>query len=190
MHNPKTKTDAEIVKLAIQNDQYFGILIERYEKKMFAYISRLAVLNKETIEDLLQEVFIKVYQNLNDFDEQFSLSSWIYRITHNVVISHLRNVKRTPIVKSMNDEDFNKNFIDLLPSDVDIPKEIARKEVGKRVHRSLLELPEKYREVLVLYYLEDKSYKEISDILERSIGSVSVLINRAKLKFKAILCQN
>jgi RNA polymerase sigma-70 factor (ECF subfamily) len=71
-----------------------------------------------------------------------------------------------------------------LPANVDLPKELDRKNLSKELQKALMKIPDKYREVLVLFYIEGKSYKEISDILKRSINSVSVLINRAKLKLK------
>ncbi|MCK9186406.1 sigma-70 family RNA polymerase sigma factor [Candidatus Gracilibacteria bacterium] len=184
MQDLKNKTDAEIVKLSLDNDACFEELVERYEAKLMRYILRIASLGKETAEDLLQEVFVKVYQNLNDFDSQFLFSSWIYKITHNVVISYIRKSYNGPKFISIDDDEFYKNFIDLMPGNSDLPKELDSKNISKKVRAVLLELPEGYREVLVLYYLEEKSYKEISDILERPINSVSVMINRAKKQLK------
>jgi len=184
MVNTIERTDGEIVKTALEDDSFFEILVQRYEKKLFRYIFRISGLCKETIEDLLQEIFIKVYQNLNDYDDEFSFSSWIYRIAHNVTVSHLRNGKHNVKLLSIEDEDFSKNLIDLLPDDTDLSKDFDRVELSKKVQKAMRELPEKYREILVLFYLEGKSYREISDILKRSINSVSVTINRAKSKLK------
>ncbi|MFA6992363.1 MAG: RNA polymerase sigma factor [Candidatus Gracilibacteria bacterium] len=184
MRDISIKTDAEVVKFVLRDNRFFEDLVQRYEKKLFRYVFRISGLCKETIEDLLQEIFIKVYQNLNDYDDQFSFSSWIYRIAHNTAVSHLRDGKRNMKVLSMEDEDFSKNFIDFLSSDTDLSRDIDKRTLSRIVHGALMKLPDKYREVLVLFYLEDKSYKEISDILKRSMSSVSVLMNRAKLKLK------
>lgn len=184
MKDINIKPDAQIVKLTLDDDVFFEILANRYEKKLFRYIYRISGLCKETIEDLLQDIFVKVYQNLNDYDHQFAFSSWIYRIAHNVTVSHLRSGKKNVKLLSIENEDFAKNFVEFLPADVDLPKDFDRKDISKKVHEALMKLPDKYRDVLVLFYLEDKSYKEISDILMRSINSISVLINRAKLKLK------
>jgi RNA polymerase sigma-70 factor (ECF subfamily) len=184
MLNLKQKTDAEIVRLSLSDDIYFEELVDRYEGKLGRYVSRIASIGKETTEDLLQEVFIKIYQNLNDFDSQYSFSSWIYKITHNVVISYIRKMNQVPKFVSIDDEDLGKNFIDLLPGNSDLPKELDSKDSSKKIRSALMELPEKYREVLTLYYLEDKSYKEISDILDRPINSVSVMISRAKERMR------
>jgi RNA polymerase sigma-70 factor (ECF subfamily) len=163
------------------------VLVDRYDKKLSRYIFRISGFDKQTIEDLLQEIFTKVYQNLNDFDDDFSFSSWIYRISHNVTINHVRDLKRRPKLVNIFDEDSDKDLMELLPSDVDMPKQLDREAARENVRQALFELPDKYREVLVLSYLEDKSYREISDILKRSVNSVSVLINRAKTKLKSKL---
>ncbi|MFA5947530.1 MAG: RNA polymerase sigma factor [Candidatus Gracilibacteria bacterium] len=183
MEDFKLKTDKELVELTLKDDKYFEYIIEKYEKKLSRYILRIYFLNKETVEDLLQEVFIKLYQNLNDFDDQFSFSSWIYRITHNVLVSYLRKSDTKKLLVSIDDDSTGK-LIEFLHADIDLQKEIDKKDLELKVRNGLGEIPEKYREVLVLHYFEEKSYKEIGDILKCSVNSVSVLINRAKAKLK------
>jgi RNA polymerase sigma-70 factor, ECF subfamily len=181
-----TKTDSEIVKKCLKDSSHFEELIKRYEKKLMRYILRISDVGSETAMDILQEVFIKVYENLNDFDDQFLFSSWIYRITHNCVMSHFKKTKNRPFVMSINDDTVD-DLINLIPGELNIPEEMDKKQLCRSVRVAVMELPGKYREVLVLHYLEDKSYKEISDILKKSINSVSVLINRAKQKLKVKL---
>ena len=187
MIDVRLKTDQELVALSLKDDKYFEFIIERYEQKLSRYILRIYSLCKESVEDVLQEVFIKLYQNLNDFDDQYSFSSWIYRITHNVLISHLRKMDQKHVLISIDNDDSAKKLVDSLPADIDLEKEFVRKDTVVNLAKALGKIPDKYREVLVLYYFEEKSYKEISDILRRSLGSVSVLINRAKAKLKSEL---
>lgn len=183
MEDLKLKTDKELVELTLKNDKYFVYIIERYEKKLSRYIFRIYSLRSEEVEDLLQEVFIKLYQNLNDFDDQFSFSSWIYRITHNALVSYLRKAEHKYELFSL-DDDSTRKLLDVLHGDTDLKNELSIKDSSEKVREVLKEIPDKYREVLVLYFFEDKSYKEISDILKCSVNSVSVLINRAKSKLK------
>lgn len=98
-------------------------------------------------------------------------------------MSHLRkaDLKNAPI--SIDDESTGK-LIDVLPDRTDLQKEFQRQELAEMIKNALGEIPDKYREVIVLYYFEEKSYKEISDILRCSVNSVSVLLNRAKMKLK------
>lgn len=187
MIDVRLKTDQELVALSLKDDKYFEFIIERYEQKLSRYVLRIYSLCKESVEDVLQEVFIKLYQNLNDFDDQYSFSSWIYRITHNVLISHLRKMDQKHVLVSIDNDDSARKLVDSLPADVDLEEEFERKDLVVNLEKALGKIPDKYREVLVLYYFEEKSYKEICDILRRSLGSVSVLMNRAKAKLKTEL---
>jgi len=186
----KLKSDADVVKLVLVDSSFFEILVDRYEKKLKRYILRLGMFDNAVAEDLLQEVFIKVYQNLNDFDSAFSFSSWIYRISHNVVVSYFRKANVSPkildISRGVDDGDNSDGVENLADDEVDLANEFDKKQLSKKVLQVLAEVPGEYREMLVLFYIEEKSYKEISDILKRPINTVSSMINRAKRKFKQI----
>jgi RNA polymerase sigma-70 factor (ECF subfamily) len=180
------KTDEELVALTLKNQDFFACLIERYEPKLMRYIRRISSATQEDAEDLLQEIFIKVYRHLNDFDGRLKFSSWIYRIAHNQVISQWRKTKSRPLVlKFEADEDFLK----FIATDEDLALDTERKFTGEEVRKALEDLDDKYKEVLVLKFLEGKDYKEISDILQRPLGTVATLINRAKKQFQKISAQ-
>jgi RNA polymerase sigma-70 factor (ECF subfamily) len=135
----------------------------------------------EEIEDLLQDIFIKVYKNLNSFDQDLKFSSWIYRIAHNEVISSFRLKKRRPW--HYPGEENNIELTNLV-SEVNIEKEINDKLTRENIEKLLDRLDEKYSEVLILKYFEEKDYQEISDILKKPLGTVATLLNRAKKEFK------
>jgi len=133
-------------------------------------------------EDLLQEVFIKVYKNLNNYDPSLKFSSWIYRITHNEVISDFRKRKIRP--RKINSVEINKKYLDKLMANIDIEKDID-KDINKKIIMDLLnKINIKYKEILILRFMEDKSYQEISDILQKPLGTIATLINRAKRELK------
>lgn len=175
------KTDKELVALILDNQDYYLCLMQRYETKLFRYIRRISNLSEPDIEDLLQEIFIKIYKNLNDFDQNLKFSSWVYRIAHNQVISNWRKIEARP--KTISFED-NKFIFNALISKDNPQNEIDQKSINKNAQEILAELDYKYREVLVLKYLEEKDYQEISDILKKPLGSVATLISRAKGQFK------
>ena len=177
-------TDEELVPLILQDQENFLYLVRRYEEKLTRYIRRISGLDKEDIEDLLQEVFIKVYQNLNDFDTSLKFSSWIYRITHNHVISNFRKSKARPVTISIDEE---TEIARRIASGIDILKEVDQGLQKKVVVDVLKKMDKNYKEVLILKFLEEKDYNEISDILQRPIGTVGTLINRAKKQFKQIV---
>jgi RNA polymerase sigma-70 factor, ECF subfamily len=182
-NNCGEKTDEDLVALTLKNQDFFACLVERYEPKLMRYIRRISSATQEDAEDLLQDVFLKVYRNLNDFDPSLKFSSWIYRIAHNQVISNWRKSKTRPqVLKFEADEDFLK----FIASDVDLAGDTERKFSGEEVRKMLENLDDKYKEVLVLKFLEEKDYQEISDILEKPLGTVATLINRAKKQFAKI----
>src|SRR4030042_5690017 len=103
------KTDEEIAAMALQNPDCFGCLAQRYEAKLMRYIRRISGVTQEDAEDILQEIFIKVYRNLRSFDQGLKFSSWIYRIAPNQVITNWRKTKSRPqVLKFEADEDFLK----------------------------------------------------------------------------------
>lgn len=179
--NIENLSDEELVEKVLQNKDLYVFLVERYEEKLLRYILRISSSSLEDAQDILQEVFISAYKNLNGFDQDLKFSSWIYRITHNRVISHYRKVTARP--KTTTYEGDNE-LLNILSSNEDIAKDLERKYTAKEVREVLERMDEKYREVLVLKFLEDKDYKEISDVLEKPMGTVATLINRAKKQFK------
>ena len=175
------KTDSELVKLTLKNQANFLYLVNRYEQKLFYFIRRISNVSVDEAKDLLQDVFIKVYQNLNDFDQSLKFSSWIYRIARNHVISHYRKNRHQQAVAS---PEVNDEILNNLVSDFDITKEIDSKILRENILSVLNKIDGKYREVIILKYFEEKSYEEISDIIKKPTGTVGTYLNRAKKQFK------
>jgi len=177
------KSDEELVVLALKDQDYFLYLMKRYEKKLLGYILKISNISQDEAEDILQDVFIKVYRNLNNFDTNLKFSSWIYRITRNQVISnHRKNKARPQSIKW--DAEINDEILNNLAADFDISQEVDLRFLQENIKQILNNLDKKYREVLVLKFLEEKTYQEISDILKKPAGTVATLINRAKKQFK------
>ena len=176
-----SKSDAELVKLSLTDQDNFLFIIKRYETRLLRYVRRISNASLEDAEDLLQEIFLKVYLKLNDFDQELKFSSWIYRIAHNQVISNYRKLKARPQSISM---DENSELIENLIADLDIALAADRSLLKDAIYKILDKLDDKYKEVLVLKYFEDKNYREISDILQKPLGTVGTLLNKAKQKFR------
>lgn len=187
-HNDPQLTDQDLVSQTLQHSEAYTHIINRYHAALFRYISRLGSLSHEDIEDILQEVFLKVYLNLNDYDPSLKFSSWLYRIAHNETISFFRkkNVRPQSVVTTGDDD---SDLLPLIADTFDLKEAVIRQELIDKVHASLTKLEKKYREVLVLKYLEEKTYDEISDILQKPMGTVSTLLNRAKKLLKDELKQ-
>ena len=145
-------SDSEIISLTLGNPDNFAYIIDRYEKKLFRYIMRLGDFSIADTEDILQEVFIKVYTHLNEYSIELSFSAWIYRITHNITIDIFRkNTKRLSI--SLDDEEY-ESLRESLASDENIPSSLKEKDMRVTVQNSLSALSDEQREVIILKYIE------------------------------------
>jgi len=178
------RTDEEIVKLVKDGDsESFGILIERYEEKLKRY-ARKFMSNPEDIKDVLQEIFIKTYSNIKSFDPDKRFSPWIYRIAHNELINVLRKKDRLPLPF------FDPDTIFPHPISHEKTDRSAKNDETKRILDKCLEkISPKYREILMLYYLEEMDYKEISDIMQIPVSTVGVRLKRGKEMLK-LNCDN
>jgi len=173
------KNDNELVALTLEDKGYFRCLMDRYEEKLKRYILRLSNVNLEEAEDILQDVFIKVYKNLRDFDKDLKFSSWIYRITHNQVISHHRHKSARPQLTGISEE-----IIKNLRAELDLVDRTEAGFLSGEIFAVLNQLKPNHREILLLKFFEEKSYEEISDILKKPAGTVATLIRAAKKEFK------
>ena len=174
-------TDRELVEASLADASAYAGLVERYQSPLRRYVRRLGCRDADDAEDILQEIFIKVYLNLNGFDRQLKFSSWIYRIAHNETVTFFRRAKIRPRTAVTEEEAI---MIEQVSADLDIGRETDRKLEAETIRTALDRLDDKYRQALTLKFLEEKSYQEISDILEKPMGTVATLINRAKAKLK------
>ena len=173
-------SDAELVKKTLEDADFFSVLIDRYERKLLYYIMRISAFDILVAEEILQEVFLKVWKNLRDYDISMSFSSWIYRITHNETISHFRKSKTRGEDKQMVWDDEHANgILDAL----DIEEKIDENKRKKVIQKILSTLSAEYKEILVLRFFEDLSYSEIADVLKKPEGTIATLISRAKKQF-------
>ncbi len=170
------KTDEQIVVLTLKNQDYYLCLMKRYEIKLLNYILKISNISREDAEDILQEVFVKAYQNLNDFDLNFKFSNWIYSIAHNTTISVFRKKNVRPQTVSWEDKDLDN----ILKSTLDVEDASLQKQTYKHILKIINQLPLKFKDVLILKFMEGKDYREISDILHKPMGTIATLINRAK----------
>jgi RNA polymerase sigma-70 factor (ECF subfamily) len=178
----KDESDEEIVsKIRQGNKDLYGVLIERYENKLTSYGKRF-VSNKDSVTDVVQDVFIKAYINLNSFDTSRSFSSWIYRIAHNEYVNLLKKKKSSNFSLFEFDTFFPQFVIGKNPYE-----EAIKKEEKEKIEKVIDILPPKYKEPLLLFLYEDKSYEEISEILEIPKATVGVRIMRAKQQLKEFL---
>jgi RNA polymerase sigma-70 factor (ECF subfamily) len=182
--NDVSPTDQELVQASLNDPSAFASIVRRYEAPLGRYLSRLLGWKSQQIEDVLQEVFLKAYVNLNDYDPARLFSPWIYRIAHNEAISLLR--KRRTESQLISGED-SALLLERLGDGTDPQRELDAARVEEKLGAAIAGLDRKYRDVIVLRYLEDKSYDEIADILHLPMGTVATLVSRGKQRLRTAL---
>jgi len=173
-------SDEEIAEVVRTKDkEAYAEIIKRYQTKLMRYASYIMG-DDHMGADVVQEGFIKAYVNLNGFNSKKKFSSWIYRIVHNQAMNVVKKYnKETPLLDNID-----------YKSDENIEKEFEQKETIDKVRSCLNQIPIIYSEPLNLFYVEEKSYEEISDILQIPIGTVATRISRAKIIMKKICLTN
>jgi RNA polymerase sigma-70 factor (ECF subfamily) len=177
-------TDAEIVRLTLQDKEHFAVLVMRYEERLRRYVRRLGVRNQEDQDDLLQDIFVKVYKNLNAYDQALPFSSWVYRIAHNEAVSLFRRRSARPEGSQVDDGD---EIVHTLAAKDDVMHDAIMRHEGRELMQAIERLDERYRDVILLRFFEGKEYEEIADILTLPVGSVATRIHRAKSRLRALL---
>ena len=168
--------DNELIKQCLEGDtDVFEELIRRYKNLVYSVIWRMVNDSEET-NDLAQEVFIKVFKNLNKYQPEYKFSTWIIRIATNHVIDFRRKKKATTV---------NIDEMIYEPSSEETPESnYLRKEKIKLVNDALNSLPDMYKIPMVLYHQQDLSYQEIADTLSIPLSKVKNRIFRARKMLK------
>lgn len=173
-----TMTD-EAAALGVQKGdiEVFGTLMNRYEEKLLRY-GRKFLSEREDIQDIVQDVFLSAYQNIQGFDTTQRFSPWIYRIAHNAFVNALGKKSRSPLRI-----DFDTFFPHPVYDDP-VESEREQKDMRTMIDRGLDTVSVKYKEILVLHYFEELPYKDIAEILEVPLGTVGIRLKRAKEALK------
>lgn len=176
----------------------FELLFKKFKPLVFNFFNKALFSDGETAKDLMIEVFMKVHINIDSYSaEKAALSTWIHRISKNVLIDHLRSRanKETLSIDSLidntknNDSDENVPSFQIADNNANDSSDLMiREERVLELLNALNKLKrEEHKKVLTLYYLEEKSYKEISDEMNILNNSVKVLLHRAKISLRDIL---
>lgn len=181
MDEPRLQSDEQIAERIQKGEkEQFGILMERYDKKLSRY-GRKFLWDKDNIEDIVQDVFISTFKNINNFDTSLKFSSWIYRIAHNAFVNGLKKQQKN----SLPNFDFDV-FVSHVAYEDPAVEEREHEDMQKLIAGGLDQLKPKYKEAIILHYLEDFSYKEISDILQIPTGTVGVRVKRGREALKKV----
>lgn len=174
-------SDEKLAKAVQQGDlASFDALLKRYYEKILRYGNKF-LLGTQDIEDATQNIFLKAYRFIKSYNSTRKFSPWIYGIAHNEFIDLGKKSKKTQVV-FFDDEE----FFPYIAVDDSAQKDISNLEVKEMLNSYLDKLDAKYREPLVLFFLEDLSYKEIAQILRLPLSTVGIRVKRAKQKLRDI----
>jgi RNA polymerase sigma-70 factor (ECF subfamily) len=174
-------TMADTQELAIISEvrsgdhEQYRFIVERYHRGLIQHLYNL-VGDGQTAEDVAQDAFIRAYDKLDQYNEAYAFSTWLYKIADNIAY---RKLKQTRPTKDIDDLE------ELIPDDKPSLDEITDNVFTQAaVEKAISELPIEYRQVISLYYWEDFSYEEIAEIMERPVNTIRTWLRRAKDKLR------
>ncbi len=190
---PSPPTSREEKKLASRNEDYQTIqdalrgdnrayrkLMDKYHDAIYSFIFRM-VHDREQVEDLTQEAFIKAFGSLKNFNEEFAFSTWLYKIATNNCIDYIRKRKFQMYSIDKPVESHDSEYVFELPDDsYEADRDVIADQRSVLIRNAIDKLPEKYRRVILLRHTEEKSYEEIARMLRLPIGTVKAHIFRAR----------
>ncbi len=192
MTNYATMTDLDLVEAARQNNnrRAFAELLQRYQRPLYNYILRM-VRQPAVAEELFQETFLRIYNNLEHFRGGASFSPWAYRIAHNICIDALRSQRnRLNVSLEAEQGDSNQTLADRLEGHSPNPEdELYRQQLGARIQEAVEKLPPAIRAVFVLYQYQHLPYEQIAESLDIPLGTVKSRMHTALQKLSHYLRQ-
>jgi len=173
--------DSTLIKLAAAGQaECFQVLMDRHLAAVRRCVASM-VRNATDAEDLVQEVLLKVWRSLSSFRAESSFRTWLTRVAVNEVLQFIRRERRRPLCQALSD-------LDRFASSIESPhRSFARFETAARVHGAVAGLPVKYRQVLILRDLEQRSERETAQRLRSNIPAVKTQLFRARIMLSAAL---
>lgn len=166
-------TDEQLIIAVREVDkEMYGEIIRRYQSKIGHYLRKF-IRNNDALDDVLQDVFIKAYRNLYDFNPDRKFSPWLYRIAHNEALNALKKYKKEKF--SLDETEW-----EIADEKINLKDSLDGKFLKEDIEKGLVQMKDVYREVLILYFFEQKTYEEISDIMRIPRNTVGVLLMRGK----------
>ncbi|MCC6423985.1 MAG: sigma-70 family RNA polymerase sigma factor [Phycisphaerales bacterium] len=182
------RTDEQLLAAYRQGDRAgFTRLVERYQRELYLFLVRFLG-NRAAAEDIFQEAFLQVHQSADSFDLDRRFRPWLFTIAANKARDLMRAQSRrpaNPLQAAINPgDDESGQFIDLMESASNLPGEpLEKRELQQMVQKTVMEMPEHLREIIILSYFHQFPYKQISDILGIPLGTVKSRLHSAVAHF-------
>jgi len=170
------------LKSAGNREKAFKVLVETYQEKLYWHIRKI-VMNHDDADDILQNVYLKVWKNVDGFREDSSLYTWLFRIATNESLSHLQRQRKHAVIPLNEISDY---LTGSLESDIYFDGD----EIQRKLQMAIVKLPEKQRLVFNMKYFDEMKYEEMSEILQTSTGALKASYHFAVKKIEEFLKQD
>ncbi len=177
-------TDAEIIAMMQEErsqEKGLRVLMDTYQSRLYWHIRRMIV-DHDLAQDVLQDTFIKVYQNFHQFKQESKLYTWLYRIATNEALQQLNKLKRM----NRTDEDPEYHLVNMVADNISAEAD----EIQVLLQKAIQTLPEKQKLVFMMRYYDDLPYEEISNIVDMSVGTLKTNYHYAKQKIESYIKEN
>ncbi|HEX2202498.1 MAG TPA: sigma-70 family RNA polymerase sigma factor [Longimicrobium sp.] len=190
--NATALSDHELVERARKgSEKAYRELLGRYQRPVFSLVYRM-VRDREQAEDLAQETFVRVFNNIERYDPAYKFSSWIFKIATNLTIDWMRR-KEVPTVSldgsrfATTSDEIEASTITVESRDENPEELLVSKELGSEIELAIGKLRPEYRQAIVLRHIEDRPYEEIAQIMALPLGTVKTYIHRGRNELREML---
>lgn len=177
------KTDEQLIhiinKQSRKSELAFAELMNRYSERLYWHVRKI-VINHDSADDVSQNVWLKVFQNLSSFRNDSKFYTWLYRIGTNEALSHIQKEKRNVA----EDYEVYENY---LANTLESDDWFQGDEIQKKLQEAILKLPEKQRVVFNLKYFEEMKYQDMAEVLDTSVGALKASYHHAVKKIEELL---
>jgi len=162
------------------NHEAFEEIVTMFQHRLYQVCYRMLG-NRQEAEDIAQEAFVRAYVNIHTYDQKRKFSTWLFRIATNLCIDRIRKKKPDYYLDAEVPGTEGLNMYSQIAATGDLPEEeVEKMETQERIQYEIGRLPDKYRSVIILRYMEELPLQEISDILELPLGTVKTRVHRGR----------
>lgn len=183
--NTTPASDHDLVTRAqTGSEKAYRELLGRYQRPVFSIIYRM-IRDREQAEDLAQETFVRVFNNIDRYDPRFKFSSWIFKIATNLTIDHIRRKELDTVSidgsrNAVTSEQIEATSITIASTDENPEELLEAKELGEQIEGAISKLRPEYKAAILLRHVEGREYQEIAEILSLPLGTVKTYIHRGR----------
>lgn len=184
MNTPPVSDHELVARAQTGSEKAYRELLGRYQRPVFSIIYRM-IRDRELAEDLAQETFVRVFNNIDRYDPRFKFSSWIFKIATNLTIDHIRRKELNTVSidgsrNAVTSDQIEATSITIASTDENPEELLEAKQLGAEIEDAIGKLRPEYRAAILLRHVDGREYQEIAEILSLPLGTVKTYIHRGR----------